>query len=102
MSEENKFLLRSRSVNNIISQASTENFHKLMEKLKKQKQDKLIEDKRTKGKEVEINRRSRSTKRSISPEGLSPWKRSKIINEPFEPLKYKNMGKINGEVMRHA
>jgi hypothetical protein len=43
-----------------------------------------------------------SPKRSISPEGHSPWKRSKIISEEFDKITYQEMGRVSGEVARES
>ncbi|CAI2379162.1 unnamed protein product [Moneuplotes crassus] len=100
MSENTKFMNRSRSVTSMEEAAI--HFQKLMDKLKMQKMETIEEKKRKDYKRTSENRRSASPTRSISPGGHSPWKRSKIISEEFDKVEYKNMGKISGDVARKA
>lgn len=94
------FLARSRSLAHI--EQSQNDFKELMDKLRDQKADFKAQKKFEEVKKVTEFRNSNSPKRSISPEGHSPWKRSKIINEDFEPIVYENMGKISGDVLRYS
>ena len=92
------FLGRSQSVAQL--QKSQEDFQSLLQKLREQKMQVKDAKKAEDTQRVTEFRKSISPKRSISPEGHSPWKRSKVINEEFDSIKYENMGKTSGDVLR--